>query len=117
MEQEQAPGELTEEDFDLNAETPRREGKAHVPPDSETRVLSISGGPLPRVGSMATVRVRRRTKLALKLKEVFDLDDIEEVLAGQYFPTELNASLTRYYYRDALLVASLCPYVNIRLFH
>ncbi|KAJ7596717.1 glycosyltransferase family 1 protein [Mycena floridula] len=34
-----------------------------------------------RTGSMTTVRVHRRTKLAEKLKEVFDLPDIQEVRA------------------------------------
>lgn len=35
-----------------------------------------------RSGSMATVRVNRRARLAEKLKEVYDLDDIREVWAG-----------------------------------
>ncbi|KAF9066087.1 hypothetical protein BDP27DRAFT_1331186 [Rhodocollybia butyracea] len=34
-----------------------------------------------RSGSMATVRIQRRTKLAEKLREIFELDDIEEVHA------------------------------------
>jgi sterol 3beta-glucosyltransferase len=34
-----------------------------------------------RTGSMATVRLQRRTGLARKLKEVFDLEEIEEVWA------------------------------------
>jgi hypothetical protein len=35
-----------------------------------------------RSGSMATVRIQRRVRLAEKLKQVFDLDGIEEVWAG-----------------------------------
>jgi hypothetical protein len=35
-----------------------------------------------RSGSMATVRIQRRVRLAEKLKEVFDLEAIEEVWAG-----------------------------------
>lgn len=34
-----------------------------------------------RTGSMATVRLQRRTRLAEKLKEVFELNDIDEVWA------------------------------------
>lgn len=34
-----------------------------------------------RSGSMATVRMQRRTKLAEKLREIFELDGIEEVVA------------------------------------
>lgn len=36
----------------------------------------------PRSGSMATVKLKRRTKLAEKLKEIFELEDIQEVVAG-----------------------------------
>lgn len=35
-----------------------------------------------RTGSMATVRIQRRTKLAEKLKQIFDLPGIEEVSSG-----------------------------------
>lgn len=35
-----------------------------------------------RSGSMATVRLKRRNKLAEKLKEIFELEDIQEVIAG-----------------------------------
>lgn len=37
-----------------------------------------------RAGSMATVRLQRRAGLAAKLKDVFDLDGIEEVWAGMF---------------------------------
>ena len=37
-----------------------------------------------RSASLATVRLKRRTKLAEKLKEVFGLNEINEVLAGIY---------------------------------
>jgi hypothetical protein len=35
-----------------------------------------------RAGSMATIRLHRRTQLAEKLKEVYDLEDVREVWAG-----------------------------------
>ena len=35
-----------------------------------------------RAGSMATIRLHRRTRLAEKLKEVYDLEDVREVWAG-----------------------------------
>jgi sterol 3beta-glucosyltransferase len=35
-----------------------------------------------RTGSMATIRLHRRTRLAEKLKEVYDLEDVREVWAG-----------------------------------
>lgn len=36
-----------------------------------------------RTASMATIRLNRRARLAEKLKEVYDLDEIEEVWAGE----------------------------------
>ena len=35
-----------------------------------------------RSGSMATVKLQRRARLAEKLREIFDLNGIEEVIAG-----------------------------------
>jgi len=35
-----------------------------------------------RSGTMATARVQRRARLAQKLKEIFDLDGIDDVWAG-----------------------------------
>jgi sterol 3beta-glucosyltransferase len=37
-----------------------------------------------RSGSVNTVRVKRRARLAEKLKEVFELSSIEEVQAGEH---------------------------------
>lgn len=37
-----------------------------------------------RSGSMVTVRQNRRAQLAQKLRDVFDLDDIHEVVAGNF---------------------------------
>lgn len=37
-----------------------------------------------RSGSLATVRIMRRARLASKLKEIFEIKDIEEVVAGKH---------------------------------
>jgi sterol 3beta-glucosyltransferase len=65
--------------------TPRPE-KPTVP----SRVMQDAAGstsssrPTPaRSGTMATVRIQRRARLADKLKEVFELEGIEEVWAGK----------------------------------
>jgi hypothetical protein len=56
---------------------------------------------------MATVRVQRRARLAQKLKEIFDLDGIDDVWAGACL--RVNGfglfSLNR---RNAMLASSLC---------
>ncbi|KAF8528029.1 glycosyltransferase family 1 protein [Hysterangium stoloniferum] len=46
-----------------------------------TPVAHSQRGPMLRAGSMATVRLQRRAKLASKLREIFELDDIQEVVA------------------------------------
>ncbi|KAJ4489644.1 glycosyltransferase family 1 protein [Lentinula edodes] len=54
--------------------TQRQLGSSKLP---EVVAMSRSG----RSGSMATVRLQRRTKLAEKLRDIFELDGIEEVQA------------------------------------
>ena len=47
-----------------------------------TDLASPFDGMRERAPSMATIRIHRRTRLAEKLKEVYELDDIKEVWAG-----------------------------------
>ena len=85
MVQEQSPDELNEVDFELgDAEVSTLKGKAPIRSEVTTPSTRTARGPMLRAGSMATVRVQRRAKLACKLREVFDLDDIEEVVAGSF---------------------------------
>lgn len=66
-----------------------------------------------RAGSLATVRFHRRARLAEKLKEVYDLDDIKEVWAGVLsfiFPCFIRLTRSESI-RNALLAASLCLWV------
>lgn len=55
--------------------------QANFSPMQSPSRSSTARGNYTRQGSMATVRVQRRAKLAEKLKEVFELDGIEEVWA------------------------------------
>ena len=43
-----------------------------------------------RSGSMATVKLQRRARLAEKLRDIFELTGIEEVIAGQFNDLGLN---------------------------
>ncbi|KAG9314605.1 glycosyltransferase family 1 protein [Chiua virens] len=69
---------------DFEAATPRPAGASD---SSDVTRIPSSLGPVvrrrapSRTGSMTTVKVTRRTRLAEKLKEVFDLEAISEVLA------------------------------------
>lgn len=62
-----------------------------------------------RTGSLATIRLHRRTRLAEKLRDVFELDGIKEVWAGKtflkltYFLWGADSEL-----RDALLAVAFC---------
>ena len=79
-----SPEDLEAEDFER---TPRVESS--VPPYARQtmQASTVAASIVPqriamsRTGSMATVRLQRRAKLAEKLKEVFDLHDIDEVWA------------------------------------
>ena len=59
---------------------------------------------------MATIRQHRRTRLAEKLQEVFDLPDIREVLAGKLLSPSLTpVPLSHLYPRNALLATAISP--------
>lgn len=80
---ELSPEEDIENDFE---ETPRPadDVPSHVRRMSNSVVHADSpfDAMKERANSMATVRIHRRARLAEKLKEVFDLEDIKEVTAG-----------------------------------
>jgi sterol 3beta-glucosyltransferase len=83
--------EELEEDFEQTTPRPpdvrRLTPSQHTLSVSATRQVGDSSAALrpslSRSGTMATVRMQRRVRLAEKLKEVFDLDGIQEVLAGE----------------------------------
>ena len=61
-----------------------------------------------RSGSMATVKLQRRARLAEKLREVFDVPGIQEVIAGKVTVVfAMMALLTECCCRDALLAAQV----------
>lgn len=64
-----------------------------------------------RSANMATVRQNRRTQLAEKLRDVFELDNINEVVAGQCLWRRYMCSTTRAHplRRDAMLASALGP--------
>ncbi|KAH9486672.1 Sterol 3-beta-glucosyltransferase [Psilocybe cubensis] len=81
--------EASEEDLENDfEETPRPtdDVPSHLRSLSNAQTMSGSSSPFnamkDRTGSMATVRLHRRARLAEKLKEIYELDDIKEVWAG-----------------------------------
>ena len=90
---------LSAEDEDFEATpviTQRSQCIEEVPMDEETAAVSAQPGKNPdidrmallrrsmtRTSSLATVRIKRRTRLADKLKDIFGLNEIREVIAGE----------------------------------
>jgi len=83
--------EVEEPEEDFEQATPRppdaaklAHGQRFISTIEQTGETSVQLRPsIARSGTMATVRIQRRARLAEKLKEVFDLDGIQEVLAGK----------------------------------
>lgn len=82
---------LSEEDIDedfeptssRNAQRAKQSLHISLPPLPELDASELSNTPHPtRSGSMGTVKLQRRAKLAEKLREVFNVQGIEEVVAG-----------------------------------
>lgn len=58
-----------------------------IPPSTpvETHDSILFKSMMTRTGSMATVKLHRRARLAEKLRDIYELDDIQEVWAGKFF--------------------------------
>jgi sterol 3beta-glucosyltransferase len=58
-----------------------------IPPSTpvETHDSTLFKSMMTRTGSMATVKLHRRARLAEKLRDIYELDDIQEVWAGKFF--------------------------------
>lgn len=94
---------------DFEVATPRQSNPetpliARAPP--LTGISMLDRANFSRTGSMATVRLHRRAMLAEKLREIYELDDIEEVRAGMHLG-HLPLFLANAVYRNALLVAEV----------
>ena len=86
--------EELEDDFEpmSDRQTPDAQQDAHSPdivlsplPDFTSLDPSAKSHPS-RSGSMATVKLQRRARLAEKLRDVFDVQGIQEVVAGNAGP-------------------------------
>jgi len=91
-----ASDEDLENDFEETSQLPndvplQQAADATVPSDKESPFNAMRD----RAGSMATVRLHRRARLAEKLKEIYELDDIREVWAGVSV-SQLNINHTLY---------------------
>ena len=85
-------------------------GSPTTPEKKKDRLVHLRRANMTRSASLATVRIKRRNMLAQKLKEVFNLNDINEVVAGAFLSLCLfiTYSIT-IASRTSLLVASIGP--------
>ena len=89
-EEEDGVGTDEEEDFEdtpvdsqvISSGRPGSSTGARPAMETKDRLVHVKRGQMTRTASLATVRIKRRVKLADKLKEVFGLPDINEVIAG-----------------------------------
>lgn len=106
------------EDVSMSDDDNDNDFEASMSPPAHSSRISFKDG-LPhnpfeamreRTGSMATIRLHRRTRLAEKLKEVYDLEDVREVWAGMSSSVFFVRSSDRIvYFRNALLAFAFCP--------
>jgi len=104
-------------DFEENTPKPQHSNPNHLRTSSLLldQEGAVSRPKFVRGASVSTLKVHRRARLAEKLKEIFELDGIHEVWAGNHVHP-LNAvemGLTGNFdlCRNALLVAAISPYV------
>ena len=84
-EERRYPTILSEEEDDFDPPT--------IPADLSARLKSSPSTPASRrlnrrfstAGSIATIRVKRRAQLADKLRDIFELEGIQQVVAGQCY--------------------------------
>lgn len=108
-----------EDDFDLQLAPPVYKQLGRI--ESSKTLLSSAASPrvmMSRSASLSTVKFQRRAKLAEKLKEVFEVEGIEEVVAGEtsqhesnvnsQFVTEMPCWLLRSVCKSTILVWQVC---------
>lgn len=76
----------------------------------------MGNGMMRRSTSLATVKLQRRARLAEKLKEVFDVKEVTEVIAGSYSSTIDGFWLIFHFFRDAMLAFEISVYVSLHTY-
>jgi len=83
-EERQYPTILSEEEDDFDPPTIPTHLPSSLKPTPSTPASRRLNRQFSTTGSMATIRVKRRAQLADKLRDIFELDGIRQVVAGQY---------------------------------
>ena len=78
------PTILSEEEDDFDPPTTPNDLPAPLKPIPSTPASRRLNRRFSTAGSMATIRVKRRAQLADKLRDIFELEGIHQVVAGQH---------------------------------
>jgi len=85
-EERQYPTILSEEEDDFDPPTIPTNLPTSLKPTPSTPVSRRLNRRFSTTGSIATIRVKRRAQLADKLRDIFELEGIRQVVAGQCSP-------------------------------
>jgi sterol 3beta-glucosyltransferase len=116
-EERHCPTILSEEEDDFDPPTIRKNLPTPLKPGPSIPTSRRLNRRFSTTGSMATIRVKRRTQLADKLRDIFELKGIQQVVAGEHCPPISSTRCTdRVLLRNPVLVAAISVCV-VRLFH
>lgn len=105
------PTILSEEEDDFDPPTALNNLPTLLKPTPSTLSSRRPNRRFSTTGSMATIRVKRRAQLADKLRDIFELEGIHQVVAGQHYspPPHLHLALTMSYSEiPCWLLRSVC---------
>ena len=109
-EERQYPTILSEEEDDFDPPTALNNLPTLLKPTPSTLASRRPNRRFSTTGSMATIRVKRRAQLADKLRDIFELEGIHQVVAGQHYSLpHLHLALTMSYSEiPCWLLRSVC---------
>ena len=109
-EERQYPTILSEEEDDFDPPTIPTYLPTPLRPTPSTPASRRQNRRFSTAGSMATIRVKRRAQLADKLRDIFELEGIRQVVAGQHysFPHSHVALISSYSEIPCWLLRSVC---------
>jgi len=104
------PTILSEEEDDFDPPTIPNNLPTPLKPTPSTPASRRLNQRFSTTGSMATIRVKRRTQLADKLRDIFELEGIHQVVAGQHcsFPHPHAVLIMSYSEIPCWLLRSVC---------
>ena len=105
------PTILSEEEDDFDPPTALNNLPTLLKPTPSTLASRRPNRRFSTTGSMATIRVKRRAQLADKLRDIFELEGIHQVVAGQHYSPPPPPCTDHVLLRNPVLAAAISMYV------